>query len=722
MADTTLVKIGGVVALAAGEVAWPRRSGVDPVTQSFAVTPDDENKLLLQTKAGAEVTLEVDERKIRKLRVLRSEPGPDPYLRTVLVADRRIDWARKWIVRRYNMPRKIGVRRRAEGWGEQLQVDVVPILTYAYYSLDNGQIWTPARIIADILAALGETEVSFDADAQALAVPVQALELHDNGADALRRALVTMPGADIDIDDEGRTRVFSTLSGVERKIVGVGEHDPAKPGSAGFEVIGGGHVVYVRDNYERPSEVHCLFAVESEIRVDFLEDRDDTNIYPANPPLAMRNVVRVPDSTLTLAEKDGGKTVSAGNYVEIGVYLRAINENSVIQVTDALLRQAMIPDLGLWEYLGLGGDLEPDAGQKNWGLRFMALRRDYRQLFQIERHWIDRILSLRNYLVATVDLTSGQRAPALVFSDYAYRTSQKHRYLQGALGGISYATNVSGYVDGDPGAEKQPTPAHVVIEDAEQGIVRLSWAIDPYNLRDYMFPSKLRITGKRDMRPHNRTVPVAFNAMAADGSIPSLETEAKIAMYFTAVPAAPNDTRQLYRIIVPAAKVAPLLPGAAREGLDRALGPPIEVFVPQETARIRWTEAKRDVIKRLFGIGGEPPTPAELDDLVVNDVPQQDLGASMASLQNLALATAAAIYARYHARVTGSMTGPMDTSARLEGSLREIRHHVRPDGAQLSTYLLAGQPDRIDLFSFLDSGTRQIVLRQVQGPLGGGGG
>ena len=125
---------------------------------------------------------------------------------------------------------------------------------------------------------------------------------------------------------------------------------------------------------------------------------------------------------------------------------------------------------------------------------------------------------------------------------------------------------------------------------------------------------------------------------------PKLSSAHKIAIIVTAIPAAPNTSQQLHRIVVTPSEVANLLPGGAPPA---GRGPILEIRVPGsvETARIPWVDSKRTDIERAFGIQpGEP----NFANFVINEKKGED---GSASLNAIALAEAASAYAAFSDRI-----------------------------------------------------------------------
>jgi len=728
--------------LSLSPVKWSTRIGVSAVVEGFDVSPGSAGHLRAGSSASLRIIDNGNENIFDDLTILRNAPGAQPPIKRVLVADLRWTWPYKHILRRYNMRRRTGIGKRVSWKQGKLSEParlVRPMFAFAPYSLNppnvaGARMWTAIEILEDILSALDVRKFRIEKDVRRLkSLPVENLVLDDSGDQALSRVLSFLPGADVVVDPDGTVRVFSVASGAEIGIVGTG--DIGSNGSAGPEIVNGGGIEYIGLLAERPSAVDVLFTIESELRFDFLGDDEAGNTVVQGPRREVENVIQIPDYTLTLHESDqaalGTETVAQGTWLTVGQALRAWGTGTGLLASIMshqarayeVIRRAFIPRMGLWAALGIAGEIAPDAEKINWAARLSALQAHFRQSFRIQREYRDSILSLAPYLVATIDPTSGQRAPALVFADHAIRNSQKAIFLtsKGRTSPV-YATNVDGYPGDANGIPRvisetdKPAPAVVQIVDQDQGIIRVDYQPDPFGMGDIVFPSKLENVPSENRRKSNKSAPIAFNAVSQRGNIPQLSKEQRAAIVLTAVPAAPNRTEQLYRIRVRPSDVSDILPSNFGHSVE-GLGPVQEVRVGAgvETARIMWEESSADKINKIFGVGGYlRDARRELSGLCINDAPQQSIGNTAASLTAIAKAVAASIYTTHFARVHGSMSTRMNADLTLCGSIQEIAHTLKSDGAATSMIGLPSSVKPLDLFSFMPSSTRQVLMKLVQ--------
>lgn len=750
----TAAFLNDVHLLASTNIRWRLARGVDPVVETFQIRSQDVPKLSgAQAPAIDGVTLKIESpggtSEYKKLSILGFSPSnvPDNFIQNVTVSDRRWTWPYTWILRRFNMRRNAGFRRRASWSGALVNIAsgfIAREVQFHKWSLKNQNTeWKADEALEDMLTAgdaLGIDPTDIVKDTYFLK-ELKKLRFDDSvfddaGHNAIRRILAMIPGADVYIDPEGRIHLFSIADGGEAAMLNAG----------GPSIVSGPQVSLVTNEQTRPSQVIVYFTVECELRFDHTEDQTDVSrtVDATGPdPRDMDNVLAIPDPIITLKN---GERFAQGTWIKFNEYLQTtvINAGRGLLASLGLtswhrvLRQAVaVPDINLWSSLALAGNTGSGADELAWSARLSAFQTHYRRTYRINKNWMDKILSIRPYLIATIDTTTGQRAPAAVFSDWAIRSSFKALVNKANNRDLCYASNYSGYPTGDSLDTGQRAPAFVDILDADQGIIRINYQVDPFNMADVVFPSKvdnspcLKISKSR----RDASTPLTFESVAAnDNDVPILSANHSVSVVLTATPASPNDKRQLYAVPVDPSEVKDRLPPAMRAGLDNANGPVKEVRVNAglETARIRWQDEKKLEIEKIFG---NQPGVANLADLVINDIPATfggfvrraanifkgafggaALGAPQgaASLREIARSIAASIYAAEHDRYMGGRTVTMNSGLRPAGNLGEVTHELQTNGILISTMSLPSKIEPISIFAFMDEGTRQIVLREVQ--------
>ncbi len=164
---------------------------------------------------------------------------------------------------------------------------------------------------------------------------------------------------------------------------------------------------------------------------------------------------------------------------------------------------------------------------------------------------------------------------------------------------------------------------------------------------------------------------------------------------------------------VKSSDVSDLLPGGQ---IGPCKGPKwvVRVRPGNDSARalVRWADARASDIEAIFGVSDAKP---KIDDLVLNAKPAADNdNRQAASLNEVARAIAASLYARFTDRFEGQATGHLHSGIELDGWMESITHQVSPRGEGTTMIKLADVPTQLDFRSLLDSGTRAILDRIPQ--------
>lgn len=735
----------GLTLIMMGEgVEWPLREGVLPVIQNFHMAPADAIQFDGRTRP---VTLEIiptegNPVKITNLWILNIQPGENKFISIVTVADRRWFWSYGHILRRYNMRRNVGVKRLIANNLELQDIgDRGPEVQYWRWSLDGNNKWVARNMIANLMNAIAQIELEYWDDTfktkiderigkKITNLPIEDLVVDDQGDQAVERAKSYLPEAGVTVDYDGMVVFFSKASGDEEEII-----SKLLP-----EIFNQGHTDLVKNSIIRPKEIHVLFTREIEVRFDFVESvsaQSQTTVTdePLGEDRLMENVLPLPDyNTDGLnghPQPINGRVICQGTWITFDDAMRAWGNMPIRGPTKKLdheiLRRAFVPNMDLWAPLQLTGEeVDKNGTLSPWMARIAACERHYRTSFRLNRLWMDRFLSIRDYRLSTIDPQSGQRAPSMAYGDYCIIPSQRTGYRNYALGKkLFWGINKTGYpgerdpITGEltnPGINELddtaiPGPGVVKIVDHDQGIVRVEYAMDLNRTYEMVLPSQVVFGSMPTADIIQRERVIAWNSFRPGFPSPQLSPSFRLCFIITAIPASPNTTAQLHRIVVKPNDVSSLIPPSSRNGLNDARGPIMEIRIGagKEVARIRWSDTKQNEIERCFGMRlGEP----DLSGLVLNDGPTG--GKKGASLREIAKAEAAAIYASLVDRYEGSMTGYMNGDIHLSGWLTEIRHRYAPDGSTTTQLTMPTQIPKMSMLSFLNSAERTTLMRLVQ--------
>lgn len=713
------VTIDGVVVYA--ETGWDETSGVKPHVATFDVLGRDVGKLT--QGPPREVTLHLGEAGDFQNLYVTSEAAPDiPAASRVVLEDCRTWWDHAWVRRSYNVRRRYGVQRLSDPTNV-VAVPIDPILAYTPCSLDDGVPWTAKRVLQDVCGivfdfmqanGLRRPELAIDTDLlEGLQQTViDNLEVDAAGDEAIGTVLRFLPGADIFVAASGDVVAYSTSRGGEARQLA----------AAGPELVGKGHIERISLARKRPAYIDVLFSREIEVRWDYHEYQAGQTISVGVDSRTLTNVLQNNDFNLAL----GSRTVCEGTWVPV---LEALPAWGLAPGIDTVLttrdvQMCMVPYMGLMTALGQTGSR---ISLLNWPGRIGSLEDAYRQVFQIPRRWMDKISALMASRVGTIDTQTGLRAPAAVYSDYAYLPSARALYQQmdGDHDG-AYCVNVARYpTSGILTPNTSRASARVTIIDEDQGVFRLDYLVDRNKLMEGVFPSQIELDGDNTQpgttarkSPGGDFLDIGrpfFYDMIAEGmSAPKLTSEWACAVILTAVPAIAQSGKHKVSTHFHVVRVKPAECGGFK-GQDECYGPGMQIRVGPgiETARVCWKDDRAEDIEKAFGLlDGDP----QLDDLTMNNFTGGAGGVQQpggASLQTISHAVATRVYFAMADRFHGSATSPMTDQVEPEGWLRTVQHRVTAEGEQLTILQLPESVPRIDLMHFLDSTTQRIIMHAV---------
>jgi len=730
----TRALLGGIPLLNASDVTWPLREGVKPVIQAFTMAPDD--ALAISSKSGPiDLLIEPDEGnpvQVNNLWILNILPGEDKFLSQVVVADRRWMWSYTHILRRFNMRRNVGTKRLIAN--DQIAA-VNPTafqISYWPWSLNDGQIWVTSSMVREVLYAVSEAEFSktgsrfsYKIDErigdQIKALPIEDLTLDDPGDQAVMRALSYLPEGMLYVDYDGTVVITSKATGDEKGVI-----QALLP-----EIAGEGHTDLVQNKFIRPRAVEVLYTREIETLWDFVENTSEVNttITAAGDARVMDNVLPSADYKLTTADgvPESRSPIVQGTYITYGEAFNwwgnmpsiSLNGGGA-KLDHSIMQRALVPGMDLAAALLKAGSQPDNNGTiKPWVGRITAALSCYRTLFRLSPLYMNRIFSIRAYRVTTIDPQAGTRAPAPAYGDYCWLYTQQTllkqvRTANTSDGSPDWIINKTAYPsNGRLDSTAEVSPCEVTVVDQDQGIIRLTYMPNPiYGMNETMLPSQVQLGTLPTADITNRTRPISFDSVTSSRQSPRLSPAFKLKVLLTAIPAAPNSSQQLHKITVQPNDVAQLMPNSQTAGLNEAEGPVMQIRVGPgiEVARVAWNDDAAAEIDKCFGIGeGEP----NLSGLVINEGAPSDLQ-NGASLNAIAKAEAARLYASLSDHFQGRMAGYMNGGIRPAGWIPEVRHNLAPDGVATTAVMLPEQLPQWNIFSFLDSASRQAIMRLVQ--------
>ena len=767
----TKILLGGYPVLASSDVRWKLTSGVRPHIGTFDMTPLDAMAVISQPSLDLHIG---DDIKVENLFPLGYAPSENPRIRKVRVADRRVWWSYKFINRMYNKRRNVGFKRMTDPTSAAELQPVVPKVWYRRWTLKNqnpdvdpsNAKWSATEVIEDILKELQKPEKDafgstfpftvFGQGPNLSTLDVEDLQLKDNGDVALSRVLSFLPGTDVYVQYDGRVIVYSK-NDIAREEFMIDELGP--------RVVAEGDYRFVSNELLRPKKVNVYFQYMPEIRFDADETPGVTRTIDER---FSENVLPVPDYQLALKDSSGNNVTDANGSSIIlaqGTWItieEAFNSwgippgfNNTTKLTHDLVQKAMVPYMSIFPGLQLAGAFQPDA---DWGARIASLQANYRRTYRINRQWVDRVHKILGFRTSLVNPTTGTRAPATAYSDFSYLTGERALFNEskGGVGpkSMSYCINIKGHpAIGNQPASKNissaPNLAHSVpgavkIVDADQGILRVNYILDPYRMFENILPSMVTLANKENDidafgRPNfagpastilqhsqnggangniingiadTNARPVCWGALgkAHLDALPKLTKNHKMSMIFTAIPGAPNSNASLFRIPIEPSQVESNLPSLGIEPADlTSLGPEMDVYIGAKTecARIAWDDDYATTIQEIFLNTDGKDQSDKVKDLVLNYSKTTTAGAS---LSEIALGAATRVYASLIDRYVGTKTGTLTKDITPAGWISDVELSVSPKGEAFTSMTMPTAIAPIDLFSFLDSDTRAVIL------------
>jgi len=689
------VSLNDVPLSALSVVTWRLTGGTQPEQQVF-MFDHSTGANLVKVDVNKEVTLKIQDGNIvksfKRLNILRAMPGDSPLTRGVLVSDRRWRLSRKHIYRRYNIRRRTGDRRMSDPSTFQSVVTLVDDEAYAPYSINppfsiNGRRWTARAVLEDVLEELdpGNWKIIANITEQS---PIENLELDDLGDAALNRILSYLPGIGIYMDAEGELTVYHTRN--------QGEVDAVE--TSGPEQAMGPHAEWIDNRSIRPKKLRLLFSPEYEIRIDSLIEGDT---FRADvPERLMSNVLPIPDPILTV----GDRQVVMGTWRGAAAVIAAWNADRLSGSSEPLTIKAIRENwfFGIWSHYTELGKLDID---RNWTTRIGTLRQHFRTTYQIHRPLIDMLASFRVERVAIVDEEGGRYARSPVLTDYCIVPEEmaKVRLTDALFLGL----NIEGYPGGPtvPLSEGISAPATLQIVDMDQGIIHISYALDPLGRLNTIIPSLVDNLPTADIS--NPTEPAAWDLTLLDKpgqGRPTLSVNHSVATVITAAPAAPNSSAQLYAVERTPEDVARFIQGDVSD----AQGPTqdIRIRAGMETARFAWDDSRAQDIEIAIGLrpGRDDGATSTVNDLLVN----------RETIEAIADAVAARYYATTVNRYMGGKMVRFKPDIEPRGNISAVTHTVGQDGTAHTTLTLPQELQEVDFIALLPASVRRRIFREVQ--------
>ena len=728
---STGASLGGYPLVNTESVGWKIIRGTAPYQRVFELHPDNAKALLEATKPSGtnssgtqekpkEVSLIIEavghpQLKIDGLTVLHEVPPSLPYLKAVLVTDRRFYWGQRFMSRTYNLRRKSGDKRIVGTVGGQNTLNLNLLRTapqddvvFAPFSLFGGvKQWNAEMVLTDVFNELMPNEYTLSNVAlDGSPALIDGIEL-DGTADTCVSQLLSLCGnLEVYIDVNGKATIVSSYDGGE--VLEIGASTSPIFGMPILEVVSLAR--------RRPSAIDVLFTREDEIRFDF-NDPDTSTQDANNPPRQLENVLQLPDPELRIGNKDFGQ----GSWVPINqALLNAWNTDlppSVVSVGAAgglvslgnftfdFLRKSWANGFMLWRMAGQ--PLEDPI----WARRVDALMAHYRQTFRVPYRWMSAFRYIKPVRHAIIDEENLTYGPADIFGQWAkFITMRAVAKQNGDLTWLhynhdEYATNLTSENNSKTGRAKgRPSPARMIMRDEEQGIFTVQYG-DVFGDADVIWPSMAEMNS--ELIAINNAAPLAsMDPRYAVGMIKQhtqLKSAHNMAAIFTCCPASPNSNQRFFRYRIDAKDVLKLLPPKAVDGLKESLGPVMQIRVGPGTltAKRAWSDFDAQSVTNSILFGGGDNLPKET---LINEP----------EIKAVAQAVAATLYLGFVDRFEGTLATSIDPARKPKGRISSVSHDLMPDGSATTMMSLPPDLKPVDFWQLVPESIRRILLRQVK--------
>lgn len=691
--------LNNVPLIVSGDLGWQLTTGVLPHSQTFEVHPKHLQQLLLSGIGETELRIEgAHPLTVEKLTVLREEPGEDPHVRRVLVADRRWLWPYVLYSKSFNVRRATGRKRL---YGERLEVvNTTDDQDYVEFSLKPPTFtdaWKATEVLRDILERLVGQQFTIDPQLAHRSIPVENLKLRDRGPRALERILDYFSVAGLYIDYDGFVVVYDRTTDQDKDLVDEGRYP---------RMQGGGWVREIDLSRLRGREVKVYLERLIEVRFDF-DEGAPLPIFKRDRRV-LQNVFRYPDYNLALFN---GIKAEVNSWQDAEDCLDTWANDPTFPMTNHAGEKisldktlSLFPSHILQTAFVKGLIPATDEVQQR---RVRAIMQHFRQTFRVRHEYMSRLEQIIAERAAVADYENRAHAPSPAYVDYCVRPTRR-RLVEASLGQqdrILLAGNVTGYAE--KLVDARVSPFEVQLVDPHLGVIHLAYRHVPYTGIDEVLPSKIE------------SIPVATVAerVILTFEFTKLTSTHKLSTILSCVPGTPNDNRRFHEVRVTPQQVEQ----AYGIQLGACFGPTQEIFAGEELARFAWVDELESQIEEAIFEG------AQLGQFTVEqEVPQQGttvprnpstiLVSSFLNEEDvnaLALAQAAAYYFQLQDRFEGQYETALRRDFRPVGNVTSIEHQLTDKGGPVTRVVFPPARPPIDVFGLLPADVRARILGTV---------
>lgn len=700
----------------AGSIAldWRIEPGFHAPIQGWELQADKVAQIVSQYR-GLEVTIVLGGTTIERVIVLGNAVSHNPATQFLLLTDVRWYW-RTWQCKALNVRRRIGSRVLV-GTGDVQAQGVVDTIRYAPWSLQDGSkayAWQPAaKELMDGACSEddGHPKISYVFDDGILGIEdllVQEEFIDDSTPAALARAIGALPGRSIYVDLKGVVHIYDACPGAEDRVLS------GIPPAIGPNGTAWGSLRKLDNAAIRSNSYRILFDPELEVLLFYANSGFTTD----NPNLPfMENVLRVPDKSLA---------IPAGAYAA-----RTVGEGSYITIAEACAAWGSNPNNGQFAFSGGAGALTVDKIRTNfnnpswfvhqyvedgagsidpvWAARIDALLDAFRTLFRVNPKFWRRVRSVRPYRAGVWDTATGTRADSPVYCDYARQpTARSIRANRTNVGYSITSWNLQ------LAQAQKATQAKALVEDDDQGVIKIAWQRDYKGLYGELAPSALVNVpdlDTADVLPYQGKF---YETPLVD------DATFQLATIVSCVPAAPNDARRLYAVDVTLAEALSFLNPKNVDPANTVAQGKLQVFrsrAPITSARFSYpgttTHADDEAAIPTLATFGAVAQPTAVNVLGANVQTVLEPQNLEDELRPVARSIASAVLVTQLDHWEGERTVQRDDSFVPLGSITCVTHRCT---AREVTTVLRAEARTIDLDTIarLPASARKVIAREVQ--------
>ncbi len=700
------------------DINWGFSEGTEPYSQLVPFITDVAITLLRSQRSRAsssnpffKLELKDDLQKsltFHNVYIKGYRPHSDNYFAKLEFVDSRYFWNRGYFRQDYNIKARTGnkrvIRRAEQGTIGNLNMplDTIDEFYYRTYSLrpsiipknskEKQRVNTISDMLKDVFAAMNKYfKFNIVADFNGTIFGSVDKMLFENVSldgtfkECIDNLMAYIPQIGLYLDNDGTVKFFDRFNdNLDFALINSMENEMEDMGA---------HVEYVTHELSCPAEIEVLFTVQTEVRLDFEEVGDQSQVGGGKVSRKLDNIVIVPDLEIKLA---GGRTAFSGEYATFTELFNAWKQDSAgIKIDETKLRQYWVMGGMIRNWAKFGSESQPNV---DWMARISALKTHYRQTFRINKPLMERIIHPEAFRVAIVDPTTKARMPSPIYMDYAVQTTERGRLSAGKGLIIENIKSFGGA--GKNLVEARQCPfATASFSDIENGVFHISLQQDALGHYDPVYPSQVENAPTLDFS--NKSAPRMMDE-AAGGLRPALKQEHFMSIIITAVPT-PNTGSELFGITY---TPNDLTDSNLKARLGRPIGHKWQLRVPMSeiTLMFPWEDSKAAAIEQLYGIGeqGKRPTLKELPTPLNLDL-----------LQNIGLAKVSEFWAKFADRFKGGKVSRFQPSLRPAGACSEISHRMSTDSALLSSVEYGEETVSPDFNKFLSKEARRFIYSQV---------